>query len=625
VFTRGRQFLLSPQVSGETLVESKPCKRNQGTRVEVRLGTSIPDDPGFLNWAKQAIEAAGDSAIYSGKTSPHWFDSDSIFELFQAAGRRTVSEVLAEFDDCQVDKIDKQLLSRRANSLNYREAEKLLKWARDHCQPVPPTRFALLGDRLDGYYAKFLDTLTLPPGRGTIPAELPYTVEAWCDSSCDEEDQVYILVNRTPVATNTSIRRAPEKAEVIIYGCNLRHRFKVGRKPVVLTINVQIPYVPIMSNGKAPNLETFIRGIWEVVEKAAKKCQRDNVADPPKATFLPSSRRGRQTDDDKEKYDAEVERFANRLKEINAGLDFKPGARGWCYILENERLISKGDFDKTQKLITECRKNGLLPIDFTAEDDTRSADNVEDPEVRTPEEYAVELARSLHEWGAYSPGSFWDNQPVYIQMAVEKIDLKSLFSSVCLKYHVPIINVRGWSDLHSRAGMMRRFQEHEKKGRKGILLYCGDLDPKGLQMSDYLLKNFRELEHAVGWSPDNLAIERFGLNIDFINKHDLPWIDGLETSGGKDLGDPNHREHNADFVQEYIAQYGERKVEANALVVRPEAGRQLCREAIEKHLDMAAIPNYERSFLGQREKVRRVLPDAIKTVLAELEEGEKAD
>ena len=46
--------------------------------------------------------------------------------------------------------------------------------------------------------------------------------------------------------------------------------------------------------------------------------------------------------------------------------------------------------------------------------------------------------------------SFWNFQEVYIQVVVEKIDLKTLFGPVCADYHVPIMNSRGWSDLNLR-------------------------------------------------------------------------------------------------------------------------------------------------------------------------------
>jgi hypothetical protein len=225
-----------------------------------------------------------------------------------------------------------------------------------------------------------------------------------------------------------------------------------------------------------------------------------------------------------------------------------------------------------------------LPLDFTAEDEARVADNLEETDERTPEEYAQETAQnSLAQWEFYNPGSFWDFQPVYIELLVEKIDLKALFLPICEEYRVPITNCRGWSDLNLRAAAMRRYRSHEEAGRRCVLLYCGDHDPVGLKISEFLLNNFRELEQAVGWCPDKLIIERFGLNADFIEAHGLSWVDNLETSSGGDLASPSHKWHNYDWVQDYIREYGARKCEANALVVRAEAGRQLCRDAIEKY------------------------------------------
>jgi hypothetical protein len=112
---------------------------------------------------------------------------------------------------------------------------------------------------------------------------------------------------------------------------------------------------------------------------------------------------------------------------------------------------------------------------------------------------------------------------------------------------------------------MRRFQEHERKGRRPVLLICGDHDPVGLHITNWIRHHLEKLERAVGWSPRDLTIERFGLNVDFIEEYGLAWIDGLKTGSGKDLGDPGHRHSSAGFVRDYICQFGRRKVEANAL------------------------------------------------------------
>jgi hypothetical protein len=178
-------------------------------------------------------------------------------------------------------------------------------------------------------------------------------------------------------------------------------------------------------------------------------------------------------------------------------------------------------------------------------------------------------------------------------MLVEKVDLRSLFGPICAEYHVPIANARGWCDINTRAAMMKRFAEHEAEGRECVLLYCGDHDPAGLNISQSLRSNLADLADAVRWSPDNLEIDRFGLNADFIKRHRLSWIENLETGSGENLADPRHPDHRKPYVQNYIVKFGVRKVEANSLVVRPEAGRTLCRDAIERYVDLDLMAEYE--------------------------------
>ena len=268
-------------------------------------------------------------------------------------------------------------------------------------------------------------------------------------------------------------------------------------------------------------------------------------------------------------------------------MDFDVGSRGWCYILERHGL-RKGDFDVAEKLITDCRKSGALPLNICAEDAAREAIGLErinsntiDEEVESGVSY---LRDNVHK--RYTPISFWDDLDVYLEMATEKLDLRNLFEPVCEEFHVPITNFKGWSDLNSRAAMMRRFKQHEAAGRRCVLLLCGDHDPGGLLITETMRKNLADLTHAEGvdWPPDNLVIIRFGLNADFIDRHGLTWIDNLETASGGQLDDPRHPDHFKPYVQNYIAEFGVRKCEANALVVEPEIGRQLCRDAILEHI-----------------------------------------
>jgi hypothetical protein len=321
------------------------------------------------------------------------------------------------------------------------------------------------------------------------------------------------------------------------------------------------------------------------------------------AVTLPKRSRGRQTATAQALYGQEIRAFCAAILEINSRLDFKVSSRGWCYLLE-EHGLAKGDFDTAQKLINDCRKSGDLPLDICAEDGKREFDHLERLDATTPGREArviVDMVRWLP--SRYTPLSFWDDRDHYLQMLVEKIDLRSLFSGICARHRVPLANSGGWADINGRAAMMRRFAKWEAKGKRCVLLYCGDHDPGGLSISGFLRSNLTDLSAAVGWSPDNLIIDRFGLNFDFIEAHGLTWIDNLETGAGGRLDDPTHPDHGKAYVQDYLRRFGARKVEANALVARPQAGRELCRQAILNYVAEDAPDRYLERLKPLRDEV----------------------
>ncbi len=197
-----------------------------------------------------------------------------------------------------------------------------------------------------------------------------------------------------------------------------------------------------------------------------------------------------------------------------------------------------------------------------------------------------------------------------MELLVEKVDLKSLFAPVCNRYWIRYSNAKGWSDLNQRADMMCRFAAAEQRRQRPVLLNCGDHDPSGLLISKTLRRGLTTLVHAVEqtygvtWDPATLIVDRFGLNRDFIDAHHLTWIDGLTTGSNQDLADPAHRDHDKAYVEEYIKAHGARKVEANALVVAAEAGRQLLLDTIHKYIAPDALDRYEARLREPREALR---------------------
>lgn len=80
-----------------------------------------------------------------------------------------------------------------------------------------------------------------------------------------------------------------------------------------------------------------------------------------------------------------LEVFADELKQIDYQVGMKLSSRGWCYQLENYRVVNKDQFDKVENMINRCRKIGLLPIDFIAEEEgSRSFSGVETPDTGHP-------------------------------------------------------------------------------------------------------------------------------------------------------------------------------------------------------------------------------------------------
>lgn len=282
--------------------------------------------------------------------------------------------------------------------------------------------------------------------------------------------------------------------------------------------------------------------------------------------------------------------FAQLLRDMQRGINFKVSSRGWCYLMEQGGYINKSQFDKIDNAINRCRKEGLLPVDFVAEEDARAFAGVEKPSDGSTYDTLQWMLRDVINGHKYFTPNWWEGEEYYIQVVVEKIDLKTLFEPICAEYHIPIANAKGWSSILQRAEYARRFKAAEENGLKCVLLYCGDHDPDGLRISETLRENIRQISDIVwgdgwvGYDPTSLIIERFGLNYEFIVANNYTWIDNLITGSGKDLSSPLHPNNKLQYVKQYLNSIGARKCEANAIVTTPRQAERLIRAAIEKFL-----------------------------------------
>jgi hypothetical protein len=302
------------------------------------------------------------------------------------------------------------------------------------------------------------------------------------------------------------------------------------------------------------------------------------------------------------------------ILEIDRELDFRPSSRGWAYTLEGRGFIDKGAFDLAEKLINDARARGDLPLDICADDSKRATvglEHLDHSDVTAEVDSLMEFVRDSYQ--KYTPFSFWDDQDHYVEILVEKIDLIGLFRPSYQEFHVPCTNLGGWADLNSRGDIMERFKKRSAQGKHCVLLPFTDHDIGGLAIADAIRANLYKLARVIGWepSPANLTIDRFGLDADTIRRLRLPWINGLITGSGKDLGSVKHHQHFNTNVQDYIRKYGKRKCEANALVTRIEEARELCRDAILRYVPSTAVEAYERKLKTARGKLRRAMREKL--------------
>jgi hypothetical protein len=237
----------------------------------------------------------------------------------------------------------------------------------------------------------------------------------------------------------------------------------------------------------------------------------------------------------------------------------------------------------------------MLPLDITAEDASRGTS--EGSYVSIGLAKLVRLAiGQVSNW--YSTCTIEDYTGIHIELVVEKLDLVGMLRSVTDTYKIPVTCSRGWSDLHSRAALLKRCDQYEQS----VIFMFGDHDPGGLSITDSFKANLDEVFIASGLNiMPELSFERVGLNADDIDNLGLVWIDGLETSSGRDLASPKHPDHYSQNIQNYLREFGARKCEANALLRSPEAAEQILLNALDQYIEHEHLLEYQEQVLRDKQ------------------------
>jgi hypothetical protein len=277
VTTRNRRIELRSERDGTTTVLGvENVEVTVGTRVEIRLGPALAFKWGNAVWGLTACQMAGCGERYLGKSSPWWYDVDQFHELLFASGNRPVRELIANLDGCSGGKAGKIVaeagLGRSVcRDVTAAEAANLLRTARNSANPVNPKRLGSVGP-LSIFTAHAIAYGETNFGAVAPQAEIPFVVEAWAKESY--RNDITVCVNRTPITGSVHVAR--NKREINAFGCGLQHHLAKAPANVQfdIRINITTPYMPITSDGKAPDLLPFFDEIEKAVGRVVRQAHR---------------------------------------------------------------------------------------------------------------------------------------------------------------------------------------------------------------------------------------------------------------------------------------------------------------------------------------------------------------
>lgn len=271
ISTSGKMYRINFQSDGTSTVDEIGNYDEQGTKIEIQFGAKLNVD---LSWAESAIHYSRGEQ-FKGKTSGYWYTSNAFYEICQGFNG-SVRDLIFEFDGCTGTKAGKLASNHKnqlANTLSFEESEILLGTIREVSKQVNADRLGSIGEIKNYGNYKMNGSFNVRSGRGIYNAEIPYVVEAWVDINTPAG--LEFLINKSPSTGQMTLYRG--KKDLTISGCGLFESIKM--KPAHIVINIITPYMPIVSDGKEPDLKQMKDVIIQAVQKAANRAINNEPTD----------------------------------------------------------------------------------------------------------------------------------------------------------------------------------------------------------------------------------------------------------------------------------------------------------------------------------------------------------
>jgi hypothetical protein len=238
------------------------------------------------------------------------------------------------------------------------------------------------------------------------------------------------------------------------------------------------------------------------------------------------------------------------------------------------QAVSRGLIEKTEqaykgivRLLTQMRRDGQLPFSWLA-DNTRW--------MRKPDSYGG-IGHLLRDTARLYRRSVWDDQPVYVEIWLEKDALSGVLYDVTEEYDVPLMVTRGYPSLTFLHGAAEAIGS---VGKPVHLYYFGDLDPSGIDIPRKVEAGIREFAPKA-----DVHFQRMAVTEQQVRTFNLPTRPTKKSDS-----------RSKSFKGE--------SVEVDALP--PDVLRAMCRECIEQNIDDQALEVLREAEASERHYLHKL-------------------
>lgn len=234
-------------------------------------------------------------------------------------------------------------------------------------------------------------------------------------------------------------------------------------------------------------------------------------------------------------------------------------------LLEN----SKSSYQRLCNIIRDGRMAGMIDWDVIV-DRTRNLESRSHWD--SPKEIIESCVDDFHV-------DLWEGQSNRVEVWIEKDALISVIEDTCDRWDCPYLSCRGYTSVSEMREAALRIQAATRCGCRYTILYAGDHDPSGSDMS-------RDIRQRLTGFGARFEFHRIALNIGQVEKFSLP---------------PNRIKDTDSRSGSYQRRYGKECWELDALP--PSELTHLIESSIESHLDSPSLFDARKREAEQGRKI----------------------